>query len=289
MSISRNGDLVCSYCGSRYVLSDQELMPYREFRARMLSYLAAIANRNAHPEETDWIWERAETRVFRTAEGADLRINYIDRAEDDGITVFTARRNVLFLFPEHRAAEAARFTENVSRLAYPQADVRQLSQYFPEHTGSFTLSDGRVLLTIAKPEEVFPLSAFGRLPAVHAAWIVSRMENMCCVLAYSDLVHGGINPSSIFINAGTHEAYLLGGWWKAKSVPGGSTSDLADLRRTAKRLLGTAYAEAPAAFRRFLEEKPAKDAYTDFGCWDRVIEKGFGGRRFEKLELNLIV
>ena len=286
MSVSRDGELACSYCGSKFVFSDRDLAAYREFRRRMLTYLSAVANHDARPEDTDWLWRSAETTACRTADGSDVEIQHIYRAEEDGVAVYTARRNVIFLFPRGRADDAGRFVDSVNQLTYPSADIKNLSQYFPVITGSFPLEDGRTMLVLAKQEELYPLAAFGSLPPVHAAWIVSRLENLCCALAYSGLAHGGISLESVFINARTHEAYLLGGWWKARPCPDGSREDLTALRATAKRLLGLELRDAPAQFRRFLDDAPAPHAFEDFSRWDQVIEKGFGGRKFEKLDLS---
>ena len=179
---------------------------------------------------------------------------------------------------------ADKYRSGVQQLTYPSADVRDLAQYFPVITGGFELKDGSYLLTVSKSEEVFPLGAFGSLPPVHAAWIVSRIENLCCVMEYSNITHGGIDLDGMFINARTHELYLLGGWENV--TVGSSTKDLAMMRQNIKRLIGKEASKAPREFTEFLDKKALPDAYTDFSDWDNVIEKGFGGRRFEKLDLT---
>ena len=39
MSVNRSGDLLCSYCDSKFNFSDKELKDYKEFRYNMLHYL----------------------------------------------------------------------------------------------------------------------------------------------------------------------------------------------------------------------------------------------------------
>ena len=106
------------------------------------------------------------------------------------------------------------------------------------------------------------------------------------MLAYSDIAHNGIDPESVFINARTHEAFLLGGWWNSAVSTGGSVQDLLDLRKTAKRITGTGYDSSPEEFRKFITSPPAGNAFDDFTQWDRVIETGFHGRKFKKLDLS---
>ncbi len=286
MSVSRTGDLICSYCGSHMVFSDKELAEYRDFRKRMLVYLSSIANREADPENTGRIWAGAETEMYRSAEGDDITVRYLFKSSaDDGTDTFTSRNHVILVFPRDKRDAPDRFQKNLKLLSYPSADIKNLSQYFPVYAGTFPLDDGRVMLALSKSEELFPLSAFGSLPAVHAAWIVSRLENLCCVMEFSNIRHGGIGMDSVFINARTHEAFLLGGWENAGHRAGGSRDDLAAVRSTARRVLGRHFGSAPAEFRQFIDNGPASDAYSDFSEWDRVIERGFGGRKFEKLDL----
>ncbi len=286
MSVGSTGELVCSYCGSRFVMSDEDLTQYRDFRGRMQAYLSAVANQDARAEDTEWIWKRVETARFRTADGQDVEIEYIYQSVDDGVPFYVARKNVIYVFPSGQSYRAESYAAALALLDFPQGDVRDLSQYFPVRSGTFPLEGGQTMLVLTKSEELFPLAAYGSLPPVHAAWVVSRLENLCCVLEYSGIAHGGIALESVFINARTHEAHLLGGWWKAARWPGGSVRDLKDLRAAARRLMGVQYSSAPAEFRRFIEEAPEPDAYQDFSRWDRVIDEGFGGRRFEKLDLT---
>ena len=286
LSVSRTGDLVCSYCGSHSVFSDRQLAEYREFRGRMLTYLSAVANKRADSSETDLLWGGAAEERLETVNGSPVSVTYLWHGVQDGIEIYTARRSVVFVFPHGQEKKTERFIAMPARLEYPSADVRSLAQYFPVLSGDTVLRDGRRLVACAKNEELFPLAAFGSLPPAHAAWIVSRLENLCCVLAFSDLRHGGIGEESVFINARTHEAFLLGGWWNAVSCAGGSADDLRDIRKTAARVMGVQKDGAPKQFLDFISGAPAKDAFSDFARWDRVIESGFGGRKFEKLDLR---
>ena len=286
MSVNSSGDLLCSYCDSKFNFTDKDLSEYKVFRRNMLYYLSAVANRTAAGEDAERLWQKAAEKVLASADGREITINYIYMSEQDGVQCYTARNNVLFIFPPTKTALADKFIAGTKLVSYPSADVRDLAQYFPVITGSFTLKDGSVMLSVSKPEEVFPLGAFGSLPPVHAAWIVSRLENLCCVLEYSGMTHGGITLNSLFINARTHELYLLGGWYNAQKTS--SRTDLTDLRKTVKHLMGRELGKAPVQFREFLDKKHLPDAYTDFADWDNVIETGFGGRRFEKLDLTNI-
>ena len=134
MTVSSTGDLVCSYCGSKSVFTDKDLSDYKNFRYRMLAYLSAISDRS-DPEETDMIWKNAEQEQFILADGRRLSINYLFKGKQDDVTIYTARRNVIFVFPKGDIYSAGRFQESTVRLDYPSADIKGLSEFFPLFSG----------------------------------------------------------------------------------------------------------------------------------------------------------
>ena len=211
MTVERTGDLVCAYCGSKAVFTDRQLAEYRDFRQRMVEYLRNVSDDNKNAAQLDALWADADTTVFRTAEGAAISARYLYTAQDAPAVMYLTRSAALYRFPREERGKAALAEHWLSRLQYPQADIRGLSRCFPTVTGHFELEDGGILLALAREEQFFPLAMYGALLPEHAAWVVSRLENICCVLEYSGLVHGGISPESVFINPVTHEAALVGG------------------------------------------------------------------------------
>ncbi len=282
MSISPSGDLLCSYCGSKANFSDAELAGYKEFRNEMLQYLAAAAKTASDEKATKRLWGYAETITYETEDGGTVGIEYLFKANDDGITMYMAKESVIYIFDKHRANDFKKMTEAVASVKYPQADVKNLKKYTPYLVANVILKDGSILAAFKRSENMYPLGAFGSLDYEHCAWILSRLENFCCLFEYSELIHGGISLESVFINPYTHEAALFGGWWKLKKGLG--NSDLEDIRKVVLRVLGTRKSEAPKAFTDFLMGKPCEDAYSDFEAWDKVIETKLGGRQFAKFE-----
>ena len=132
---------------------------------------------------------------------------------------------------------------------------------------------------------------FGKLGGRHIAWVISRLENLCCVLEYNGLVHPEIDPDSIYINPNNHTACLYSGWWdvtrKNTTGVGGhilsSEDNLNGIRRTADAILDR-NVDAPSALIEFIGSRPRIDAYEDFAYWDEVIIRAFGKRRFVKME-----
>jgi len=150
---------------------------------------------------------------------------------------------------------------------------------FPKLKMEISLKDGREVLVFLRRPNFFPVEYFAPLESKHLAWVISRMENICCELKYSGIEHGCIDQTSIWINPVTHEGALFGDWRKVKPLVG--NRDLADVRRTAIRIVKNS--REPIELYEFLNSKPAKDAFDDFQAWDDVIEKGFGGHKFIKM------
>lgn len=285
MSISRIGMLACPYCNSKKFFKDSELQEYRIFRKRMLEFISAAAQSEDKALYAERLWADSECVQFTDANGDDITIEYIYHNVEDGMTVYTARHNVIYHIPKEKAYCAQAMLRNIARLTYPQADMKGLSNCFPKQAGRFALKDGGILLVFEKSENFYPAAMFGELSAKHVEWIISRMENMACVLTYSELVHGGITPDAVFINPWTHEAALFGSWHKVQTAAPADVSDLKGIRDTARMLLGEGIQAAPEPVLEFINGKPAADAYEDFARWDEVIEKKLGGRHFTKFEL----
>lgn len=290
MSVDASGALCCEYCGSKGHFSDKELQGYKEFRMQMLNYLRSLHDIEKDDAVSASLWDSAEEKVYMQENGVPVTIHYIYLAEEAGVTMYLTRNAVLYHFKNRDEAE--KMERSLGRLEFPPADIKGLQRCFPKLKGRFQLKKGEVLLAYDREPMLFPLSLFGALSARHVAWIISRMENICCVLEYNGLTHGGISMDHLFINPKTHEAMLYGGWNQCKEKTRdilGDSVDLKELRKLAKRLLGVHPTDVPGEFEKFLEEYPKKDAYEDFARWDEVIEKGFGGRSFTQMKLGEVL
>lgn len=285
MAISRIGALTCPYCGSHNFFSDSQLEEYKEFRLRMLEYLRGLADNEKTKASEDKLWMNSERVTFVDKEGTDITIEYIYKSIKDGIHIYAAKKNVILIYPADKVEYGMNAINAFSRIEYPQADMRELNRSFPNLVGRFELNNGSCMLVLSKAESMYPVEMFGDLTAKHVEWIISRLENIACVMEYNEMTHGGISPENVFINPKTHEAALLGGWHCVEDKKWNDNRDLVDIRSTAKKLLGKDYGDAPKPLIRFIDGSPRKDAYEDFEKWDSVIENELGGRHFTEFKL----
>lgn len=285
LSIDSQGELYCPYCGSKVFLSDLDIEGYKKFRLNMLKLFASNSDAKADAAE-EGAWLNNERVSFESVDGNLINVDYTFTNEERGAKTYVTKDNVIIVFDSEHKHYLTRMKESLSRIDYPSAALKDLSKCFPRIKAEFQLKDGGVLVVNSKPGNAYPLYAFGNLGPKHVAWIVSRMENFCCVFEYNDMVHGGIDFNSVYINPRTHEAFLYGGWWNSHIKREGENTDLRDLRKVADKVLGRYRDESPQMFIDFLKSSPKFDAYEDFEYWDSVIEKGFGGHKFTRFDEN---
>ncbi len=292
----------CRYCGTSYVLNHEDTDYFQTFFRKMGHLFSGSADEADRKKRADALWKNADTKIFECTDGSCVEIRYLYQYRSGDVEVYVARRNLVFRFTKNWADKSDCFRRNVSRLDYPSADTRRLSDFFPRIIGGYALTDGTGILVIAKHENEYPLCLFGKLSGRHTAWIISRLENLCCVLEYNHLVHPLIGTDTVYINPYTHQASLYVGFWdvavhNSLSSEGKSLlqtrQNLTALRNTAANLLGYARAgdvraddNVPQALAEFINRPPEGNAYDDFALWDEMLIKAYGERRFVTMETD---
>lgn len=304
---------VCPYCGSKATVFEQDKKLFEQFQ----NMFGALLNQQSHTVTDDGFWVEASTEELLREDGEQIQITYLVKQKVDMCTMYVAKKHVIYIFEKEHEQYAAQYQRMVSELKYPNADMeRELKSYIPEVITECRLKDGRIFLAIAKQEGVYPLGMLGILLDRHVAWVISRMENLCCLLEYNGMVLNALTVDNLFVDPANHQLYLYGGWWfsgyegtKAHGCSGdvrpyikqsrwrenrnhGST-DLESLRLVAAKLLGCQsreklreYALLPEPFLEFLLNKPEASAGADFAKWDRVLERPYGERKFIPLPIT---
>lgn len=303
---------VCPYCGTKSVLLGQDRKLFQQFRDQF----AALLNQESEKLPEEGFWVEAEREELVRSDGEIIEISYLAKRRADMCTLYVARHHIIYLFEKRDAGYAVRYLDMVKRLIYPSPEMkRELERYVPRPATDCLLADGRYFLAIEKPEGVYPLKMLGRLIDRHVAWILSRLENLCCLLEYNDMVLNAFTLENLFVDPGSHQIYLYGGWWfagfRGSEIAGVSESvkpylearsiwhssarkkvyafrtDLESIRLVAAKLLGCPRREdvrtaqaVPEPFRRFLLQEPEKSSRADFAKWDKALLESYGERKF---------
>lgn len=133
-----------------------------------------------------------------------------------------------------------------------------------------------------------------------AAWIISRLMNILCILEFSKVNHYGITPDNLFIDPEAHRVYLLGGWWYARGQnenPLGMCSqavkyyeskqspedraliDLRCVKDLARVLLSKKEKDpVPSEIRAWVQNPVMISAKGEYKKWSDALETAWGGR-----------
>lgn len=274
--ISSRGEMVCRFCGSMVYLSDKDFKAYKNTRDEMLSKDRFTNDELANEGDVLHLWNNSSIVRFKTDKGTsiDFESFYSVILSDKETYIGDERIAIVFSDP----SVATRFASILTRIAYPSADIKDLSRFLPNIIYKAALDDGRYLLLISKMENVYPLFLFDNLKATTVAWIISRFENMGCLLEFNDMDFADFVIENAYINPKTHELYILDGWEDVSFTP--NRNYLKDIRKISLDIMDKA--TAPKLCMEFLNGAPKDNAYDDFGAWDNVIMNGFEGHKFHK-------
>ena len=274
--ISSRGEMVCRFCGSMVYLSDKDFKAYKNTRDEMLHNDRFINDETADEGDILHMWNNSSRVNFTTDRGVNITMDSFYSVILDDKEVYIGSNKILIVFAS--ISEVTRFNNSLSQIMYPSADIKDLSRFLPNVTFKATLEDGRGTIVVSKSENIYPLFLFENLKATTVAWMISRFENLGCLLEFNDMDFDAISIEDIYINPKTHELFILDGWENVSRTP--RRNYLKDIRLIAKDIMDVSTANDMCM--QFLNGEPAATAYDDFGNWDDVIMKGFGGHNFHQ-------
>ena len=215
------------------------------------------------------------------------------------------------------------FVANIKNFKFADDKMqKEMRRYLPMLKKDFKTIDGRYAIVLSKTPEMINLGDLiehlgGKVEPKHAAWMISRLNNLACYLQYSGLTHNDISVETCFVSPEFHTISLIGGWWY--SVPKGSKllgmtgrafnlmTDAAKkkkvgdthldhelVRATARQILGDSGFGSklmtdkaiPAPMVSWVRDVASADAFKDFKSWDGVLTKSFGERKFIKMNIT---
>ena len=274
--ISSRGEMVCRFCGSMVYLSDKDFKAYKNTRDEMLHNDRFINDETADEGDILHMWNNSSRVNFTTDRGVNITMDSFYSVILDDKEVYIGSNKILIVFAS--VSEVTRFNNSLSQIMYPSADIKDLSRFLPNVTFKATLEDGRGIIVVSKSENIYPLFLFENLKATTVAWMISRFENLGCLLEFNDMDFDTISIEDIYINPKTHELFILDGWENVSRTP--RRNYLKDIRLIAKDVMDVSTANDMCM--QFLNGEPSATAYDDFGNWDDVIMKGFGGHNFHQ-------
>lgn len=274
--ISSRGEMVCRFCGANVYLSDMDFKAYKNTRDNMLMSDRFTNDETADTGDVLRLWNNGSTANFKTIKGVNISFDCYYSVILDDKEVYIGADKIAVIFSN--TFSLTNFTVNLSQIEYPSADIKDLSRFLPNIIFKSALEDGRSIIIISKTDNIYPLFLFENLKATTVAWIISRLENLGCLLEFNNMDFRALRAEDLYINPKTHELFILDGWDGVEKTS--RRNYLKDMRLIAKDIMDTS--TAPELCMKFLDGDPEETAYDDFSAWDEVIMKGFNGHNFHQ-------
>lgn len=267
-------------------------------------------------------WETPGLLRITSTDGAKFELRYTSKASVDAGTMYVGRSSVGFDIPADNADLLENFERQIAGLTYANDAMRsEFSRYFPVIRRRVDSPVGALLIVNKTPDVLLlqdVLAHFnGKMPARHAAWVISRLLNIACYLERQGKVaHNAIGTDTVFISPQHHSSCLLGGWWftaglgermlaapqrMVLSAPpdvlqkkvGDSRTDMEMIKALGRELLGDATgvrlandSAVPPALVDWLQLSTHQSAVATYREWqERVLIAAFGARKF--VEMNI--
>ncbi len=278
--VSSRGELVCRFCGSKIYMTDRDFEDYQHTRDEMLESDRFTNDMAENDGDVLGLWQSASLMDIATESGTHIKFESYYSVALQGKEIYIGKTKIAIIFDNRGDAQG--YEDIIKEIVYPSADIKGLGRYLPNITFSSRTADGGYVLILSKEENIYPLFLFSDLKPTTVAWMISRLENLGCLLEFNDMDFRKLALEDLYINPKTHELFIFGGWENVSHSK--RRNYLEDLREIAKGL--TDINAAPELCRKFLNGRPKSNAYDDFKAWDDVIMNGFGGHNFHQFSEN---
>lgn len=260
-------------------------------------------------------------KIYVTTDGKKIRFKYLSIRPGDFGDILVGSKTIAYEVPSEFADVVANEQERIGALRFANDGMKAQMQHFLPVIEKVVETSDRIVTILKRPADCVLLTDLiahfsGSIPAVHVAWIVSSLENMCCYLGYLGIAHGAISPSNILVCPERHSIVLVGGWGfatefgkrplalperTASRIPGlavaGSTvdakTDLTLIRATAQDALGSSGGgglmmdkSVPEQVARWLLLPPKGSAQSDYESWGVCLTEAWGKRTFVKMDAD---
>ena len=259
-------------------------------------------------------WERSNTLEVHDTKGKKYTAKYLKNVAFELGEMYIADQSLTFIVEGTHKVFFDNAVSMIQSFKYANANMEdEMSRYIPKIRYSFQTRDGKYCLILAKAPDVFLLGDIlthygGNIPDRHSAWIISRLQNLCCYFDYIGIAHNGLCIENCFIGPVQHSLALLGGWWyarpkgarligvpksvynimpvKAKSDKISSViTDLEATKHIGLRIIGKG-TTPPKAMSDFLNSGSQPNASKEFARWHDTLDAAYGERKFVTMDVK---
>lgn len=257
-------------------------------------------------------WEISNVVSIRDNCGKTYQGRYLKTFQFELGVAYVADLSVTYILDKQNKRFFDNAINQIGALKYANPNMEEeFSRYLPKIKHQFETRDGQYCLILDKTPDVFLLSDIlayykNSIPDRHAAWIISRLCNLCCYFDYLGMAHNGLTLQNCFISPTFHTVLPLGGWWYAQQdgnkmlgvpkaiydiMPVKAKSNKTSSKRTdleAAKLIGrqiTDKSSAPKPMLDFLSSGTST-AIGEFEKWNKALDASYGKRQFVEMKIG---
>lgn len=268
-------------------------------------------------------WEIPGLLRFAGRDGAQFELKYASKLGIDVGTMYVGRTAVGFDISQDNLDLLENAERRLTGLTYANDAMRaEFVRYFPVMVKKVETPTGAVLILNKTPDVLLLQDVLahynGKMPARHAAWVISRLLNIACYLErQGQIAHNAIGPDTVFISPQHHSACILGGWWfttglgeRLLAAPqrmvlaappdvlqkkvGDTRTDMEMIKALGRELLGDTTgvrlandSAVPPALVDWLQLSTHQSAVATYREWqERVLIDAFGARKFVEMNIS---
>lgn len=282
--------------------------------AKVFSHIAILRSR-AKEHIAAKIWREPDVLKFTSGEKS-FRLSYKKEFSFELGKGYISKSYITYVFEKEYADLAIAATTAIKNLKYADAKMQEvIGRDMPRIHDYKEANDGSHILILNKPQDLVRLRDMqihlgGKIPAPHAAWIISRLLSHMVYFEWCGITHNDLSVDNIFIHPAGHTASIFGGWWYSLPIgekhiflpsrtlevapPSLKTNKIATIRTdselvrlVARELFGPNLAKDFPAISKWALSHQSARALANLKYWqETVLPDAFGPKKFVKWEVS---
>lgn len=289
--------------------------------ADVFAHISKLKNQ-AMEDLQSGIWHQKGIINLEMKRGGWFRVQYSNSDEFELGKTYIGSDKVLYLIDREYEEFFQNAIKRINDLRFANEKMKQeFIPFLPRIIRQGIAKNDSLVLLIEKDPGEYQLTDIWqrldkRIDARNVAWMISRLNSLCCYLQYNEVVHNGLILDNLFINPKEHTIALYGGWWyavKEDSKLIGTTAEVYDMmsdrcrneklaecrtdqemvHEIAKILLDNKSmvfkagdtTDIPPSMAAWIRNGTSKDAFKEFDIWNKTLDRSWGERKFVELKV----
>jgi len=289
--------------------------------ADVVAHISGMKNQ-AVEDLQNGIWKQKNRINLEMKRGGWISVQYYQSSEFELGKYYIGKERILYLIDEEYRDFHKNAVDRIGRFRFANEKMKEeFIPFLPRIIKQGITKDNSYILLLDKNPDEYQLTDVWqrmdrKIDARNVAWMISRLNSLCCYLQYIGIAHNGMIPDNLYINPGEHTISLYGGWWYAVDEGAkliGTTAEVYDMmsdtckaeklaecrtdqemvHEIAKILLDNKSmvfksgdsTDIPPAMASWIRNGTGGDAFAEFDNWNKTLDSSWGKRKFVELKV----